>query len=52
MLGSALVSAVRQNLDAVVTVLIDSGANVNMLDKQGYTPLLLSAELGHTEVFR
>ncbi|XP_044056798.1 CARD- and ANK-domain containing inflammasome adapter protein [Siniperca chuatsi] len=51
-LGSALFSAVKQNDDGVVTVLIDSGANVNMLDKQGYTPLLLSAELGHTEVFR
>ncbi|KAM9358027.1 CARD- and ANK-domain containing inflammasome adapter protein [Symphorus nematophorus] len=51
-LGSTLFSAVKQNHDGVVTVLIDSGANVNMTDKQGYTPLLLSAELGHTEVFR
>ncbi|XP_070689060.1 CARD- and ANK-domain containing inflammasome adapter protein [Pempheris klunzingeri] len=51
-LSCALFSAVRQNRDGVVTVLIDSGANVNMPDKQGYTPLLLSAELGHTEVFR
>ncbi|XP_073331826.1 CARD- and ANK-domain containing inflammasome adapter protein [Pagrus major] len=51
-LGSALLSAVRQNHDGLVTVLIDRGANVNMFDKQGYTPLLLSAELGHTEVFR
>ncbi|XP_070765650.1 CARD- and ANK-domain containing inflammasome adapter protein [Enoplosus armatus] len=51
-LGSALFSAVKQNHDGVVTILIDSGANVNLLDKQGYTPLLLSAELGHTEVFR
>ncbi|XP_067454225.1 CARD- and ANK-domain containing inflammasome adapter protein [Thunnus thynnus] len=51
-LGPALFSAVRQNYDGVVTALIDSGANVNMSDKQGYTPLLLSAELGHTEVFR
>ncbi|KAL7397389.1 hypothetical protein ABVT39_021211 [Epinephelus coioides] len=51
-LGSALFSAVKQNCDGVLTTLIDSGANVNMLDKQGYTPLLLSAELGHTEVLR
>uniref|UniRef100_A0A7N6ASE0 CARD domain-containing protein n=1 Tax=Anabas testudineus TaxID=64144 RepID=A0A7N6ASE0_ANATE len=49
-LGSALFSAVRQNQRGVVTSLIDHGANVNMCDEQGYTPLLLSAELGHTEV--
>ncbi|XP_036970836.1 CARD- and ANK-containing Inflammasome Adaptor Protein [Acanthopagrus latus] len=51
-LGSALLSAVRQNHDGLVTVLIDRGANVNVFDKQGYTPLLLSAELGHSEVLR
>lgn len=51
-LGSALFSAVRQDQRGVVAALIDNGANVNMCDKQGYTPLLLSAELGHTEVFR
>ncbi|XP_075943402.1 CARD- and ANK-domain containing inflammasome adapter protein [Anarhichas minor] len=45
-LGSALFSAVKQNHDGVVTALIDRGANVNTLDQQGYTPLLLSAELG------
>ncbi|XP_051803192.1 CARD- and ANK-domain containing inflammasome adapter protein [Acanthochromis polyacanthus] len=51
-LGSALLSAVRQNHDGAVTTLIDNGADVNICDKQGYTPVLLSAELGHTEVFR
>ncbi|XP_029905581.1 CARD- and ANK-domain containing inflammasome adapter protein [Myripristis murdjan] len=51
-LGSALFSAVRQNQDKVVSALIDSGADVNMQDKQGYTSLLLSTELGHTETFR
>lgn len=51
-LNSALFSAVRQNKDAAVQALIDSGANVNTCDKQGHTPLLLSAKLGHTEVFR
>ncbi|KAA8578316.1 hypothetical protein FQN60_007071 [Etheostoma spectabile] len=50
--GSALFSAVKQNHEGLVTTLIDSGAKVDMLDQQGYTPLLLSAELGHTEVFR
>ncbi|KAM6939329.1 CARD- and ANK-domain containing inflammasome adapter protein [Lycodopsis pacificus] len=49
--GSALFSAVDQNHDGVVTAVIDRGLNVNT-DQQGYTPLLLSAELGHTEVFR
>ncbi|XP_027146038.1 CARD- and ANK-domain containing inflammasome adapter protein [Larimichthys crocea] len=47
-----LFSAVQQNHDGVVAALIDSGADVNMSDKQGYTPLLLSAALGHAEVFR
>ncbi|XP_058494935.1 CARD- and ANK-domain containing inflammasome adapter protein [Solea solea] len=51
-LGPALFSAIKQNQHAMVTVLTDSGANVNVCDKRGYTPLLLSAELGHTEVFR
>ncbi|XP_040896288.1 CARD- and ANK-domain containing inflammasome adapter protein [Toxotes jaculatrix] len=51
-LGSALFTAVRQNHDGAVTALTDGGANVNMCDRQGYTPLLLSAELGHAEVFR
>ncbi|XP_062280593.1 CARD- and ANK-domain containing inflammasome adapter protein [Scomber scombrus] len=51
-LAAALFSAVRQNQDGVVAALIDNGANVNMSDEQGYTPLLLSAELGHAEVFR
>ncbi|XP_026161374.1 CARD- and ANK-domain containing inflammasome adapter protein [Mastacembelus armatus] len=50
-LASALFSAVKLNLSGAVTALIDSGAYVNVCDKQGYTPLLLSAELGHTEVF-
>ncbi|XP_035032939.1 CARD- and ANK-domain containing inflammasome adapter protein [Hippoglossus stenolepis] len=51
-LGLALFSAVRQNQHGTVTALIDSGADVNMCDTQGYTPLLLAAELGHPEVFR
>lgn len=51
-LGSALFSAVRQDQHGMVTALTDSGANVNMCDERGYTPLLLSAELGHSEVFR
>lgn len=49
MLGS---SAFQQNHDAELTVLVESGAHVNMWDKKGHTPLLLVAELGHTEVFR
>ena len=51
-MGSTLFSAVRQNRHAVVDVLIDGGADVNMCDQQGYTPLLLAAELGHADTFR
>ncbi|XP_005479286.2 CARD- and ANK-domain containing inflammasome adapter protein [Oreochromis niloticus] len=50
-LGSALFAAVRKNFDGAVSALIDSGADVNMRDGRRYTPLLLSAELGHSEVF-
>ncbi|CAL8309147.1 unnamed protein product [Lota lota] len=51
-MGSALFSAVKQNRHVVVDILIDGGADVNMYDQQGYTPLLLAAELGHTDTFR
>jgi hypothetical protein len=51
-MGSTLFSAVKQNCHAVVDILIDGGADVNMFDQQGYTPLLLAAELGHTDTFR
>ncbi|XP_059922497.1 CARD- and ANK-domain containing inflammasome adapter protein [Gadus macrocephalus] len=51
-MGSTLFSAVKQNCHAVVDILIDGGADVNMCDQQGYTPLLLAAELGHTDTFR
>ncbi|CAL8254722.1 unnamed protein product [Merluccius merluccius] len=51
-LGSVLFSAVKQNRHAVVDVLIDGGADVNMHEQQGYTPLLFAAELGHVDTFR
>ncbi|XP_030583124.1 CARD- and ANK-domain containing inflammasome adapter protein [Archocentrus centrarchus] len=50
-LGSALFAAVRKNLDGAVRSLINSGADVNVRDNHRYTPLLLSTELGHKEVF-
>ncbi|XP_066532139.1 CARD- and ANK-domain containing inflammasome adapter protein [Hoplias malabaricus] len=49
---SVLFKAVKKNLDGVVAALIDSGADVNMCDELGYTPLLLATELGNVEVFR
>lgn len=52
MLGSSLFSAFQQSHDVELTVLVESGAHVNMWDKKGHTPVLLVAELGHTEVFR
>ncbi|KAL1022513.1 hypothetical protein UPYG_G00028690 [Umbra pygmaea] len=51
-LVSALFSAVESNLDSVTTAIAESGVDINIRDQQGYTPLLLSVELGHTEAFR
>ncbi|CAL9695664.1 unnamed protein product [Knipowitschia caucasica] len=49
---SAIFSAVRQNKATALLSLIKSEANINIFDKHGFTPLLLSAEMGHSEVFR
>ncbi|XP_072294824.1 CARD- and ANK-domain containing inflammasome adapter protein [Eucyclogobius newberryi] len=51
-LNFAVFSSVRQNRDTALLALIDSGADINIFDKQGYSPLLLSAEMGHSQVFR
>ncbi|XP_028299820.1 CARD- and ANK-domain containing inflammasome adapter protein [Gouania willdenowi] len=51
-LGPALFTTVRLNQDRMMDLLIKGGADVNIWNKKRYTPLLLSAELGHTEVFR
>jgi len=34
----------------VVRAMIEAGADVNMKDKQGFTPLILAAQMGHTAV--
>uniref|UniRef100_A0A672ZY84 CARD- and ANK-containing Inflammasome Adaptor Protein n=1 Tax=Sphaeramia orbicularis TaxID=375764 RepID=A0A672ZY84_9TELE len=38
--------AIKLNQESVLKLLLGDGANVNICDKQGYTPVLLSAELG------
>ncbi|KAK1795871.1 hypothetical protein P4O66_008970, partial [Electrophorus voltai] len=49
---SALFKAVRKNLDGIVAALVDSGADVNMHNDLGYTPVLLATELSNVEVFK
>ncbi|XP_076873336.1 CARD- and ANK-domain containing inflammasome adapter protein [Brachyhypopomus gauderio] len=49
---SALFKAVQKNLDVIVAALIDGGADVNMHNDLGYTPLLLAIELNNVEVFK
>ncbi|KAA0708823.1 hypothetical protein E1301_Tti018461 [Triplophysa tibetana] len=51
-INSALFKAVEMNLDEVVAALLDHGADVNCCNELGYTPMLLAAELGNTEVFK
>ncbi|XP_065112816.1 CARD- and ANK-domain containing inflammasome adapter protein [Paramisgurnus dabryanus] len=50
--NSALFKAVQRNLDEVVAALVDHGADINCCNELGYTPMLLAAELGNTEVFK
>lgn len=49
---SILFKAVQRNLDGIVAALIDSGADINVGNDLGYTPLLLAVELGNFEVFK
>lgn len=51
-LASILFKAVQRNLDGIVAALIESGADVNVCNDLGYTPLLLAIELGNLEVFK
>ncbi|XP_072552149.1 CARD- and ANK-domain containing inflammasome adapter protein [Salminus brasiliensis] len=51
-LKSILFKAVKRNLDGVVAALINSGADANVRDDLGYTPLLLATELKNVEVFK
>ncbi|KAF7690160.1 CARD- and ANK-domain containing inflammasome adapter protein [Silurus meridionalis] len=49
---SILFKAVKRNLDEIVVALIESGADINVCNDMGYTPLLLAIELGNWEVFK
>ena len=47
--GDALMVAVMGSKDDAVKVLLDSGANVAVKDRQGNTPLHIAAELGDVD---
>lgn len=49
---SILFKAVQRNLDGIVAALIESGADVNVCNDLGYTPLLLAIELSNLEVYK
>lgn len=51
-MNSALFRAVQRNLGGIISALVESGADVNPQNNQGYTPLLLAAELGNVEAFK
>ncbi len=44
---TALIVATNKRKDDVVKALIDHGANVNITDNNGWTPLMFAAEKGH-----
>ncbi|XP_059839575.1 CARD- and ANK-domain containing inflammasome adapter protein [Hypanus sabinus] len=48
-LVNALFKAVQKNQHRAVGVLIERGIDINAKNEMQYTPLLLAAELGHTE---
>lgn len=37
--------------EKIADLLIEYGANVNAVDNQGYTPLILTAEFGNFEIY-
>lgn len=49
-LNSILVLACEINDTILISLLLDSGANVNIKDKHGYTPLLYLVKHGETEL--
>lgn len=49
---SILFKAVQRNFDGIVAALIESGADINVCNDLGYTPLLLAIELGNLDVFK
>ncbi|XP_053549194.1 CARD- and ANK-domain containing inflammasome adapter protein-like [Bombina bombina] len=48
-LVSAMFKAVKKNLYGIINALIDKGTDINATNDIQYTPLLLAAELGHSE---
>ena len=50
--NTALTYAARDGFTDIARVLIDSGANVNWIDGEGVTPLILASFKGHIELVR
>ena len=48
--NSALMQAVGNDNASTVALLLSKGARVDIRNKNGFTPLLLAAQFGHTEV--
>ena len=48
--GAALYIACQEGHTAIVTILIDAGANVNSADEDRRTPLWIASCNNHTEV--
>lgn len=44
-----LMIAVQQHSLKIIKLLLDSGADINAVDNQGYTPFILAADTGQIE---
>jgi uncharacterized protein len=48
--NTALTYAARDGFTEIARLLIDAGAEVNWIDREGVTPLILASLKGHTEI--
>lgn len=48
--NTALTYAARDGYTEIAQLLIDAGAEVNWIDREGVTPLILASLKGHTEI--
>ena len=46
----SLIDCIRKVYFKLIKLLLEKGANINIKDKNGYTPLMWSCKYNHTEI--